>query len=100
MATTTKIDIALAVQKVASTSRQQSIDIVDAVLETVSQQLEQGEKVSLARFGVFAVRAKHIRPGRNPKTGERLDIAARSVVAFKPSHILRGRVATKPETAV
>ena len=100
MSTTTKLDIALPVQKVASMSGQQSIDIVDEVLETVSRRLEQGESVKLPGFGVFSVRAKHTRPGRNPKTGERFDIAARSVVAFKPSHILRGRVATKPETAV
>ncbi|MEO5350797.1 MAG: integration host factor subunit alpha [Magnetococcus sp. YQC-3] len=93
MATTTKIDIALAVQKVASTSRQQSVDIVDAVLETLSQQLEQGRSVKLPGFGVFIVRAKHLRPGRNPKTGERLDIVARSVTTFRPSHILRARVA-------
>ena len=100
MANTTKLDIAIAVQNVASTSRQQSIDIVDAVLETVLQKLEQGESVKLPGFGVFIVRAKHTRPGRNPKTGERLDIAARSVVAFRPSHILRRRVATMPESAV
>ena len=92
MATTTKIDIALAVKKGAGTSRQQSAAIVEAVFATVSQQLEQGERVSLPGFGVFSVRAKRARQGRNPKTGEQLEISARRVVSFKQSHILRAHV--------
>ena len=92
MATTTKIDIALAVKKGAGTSRQQSAAIVEAVFAAVSQQLEQGDRVSLAGFGVFSVRAKRARQGRNPKTGEELEISAREVLTFKPSHILRKRV--------
>ena len=93
MATTTKTDIVLAVQKGASTPRQQAIDIVDAVFEAVSQRLEQGESVKLPGFGVFSVRAKRDRQGRNPKTGEQLEISARRVVSFKQSHILRVHVA-------
>ena len=93
MATTTKPDIVMAVQKGASTSRQQSIDIVGAVFETISKRLEQGESVKLPGFGVFTVRAKRTRRGRNPKTGEPIEVSARNVVTFKQSRIIRGRVA-------
>ncbi|MBF0462154.1 MAG: integration host factor subunit alpha [Magnetococcales bacterium] len=94
MANTTKPDIVMAVQELAGTSRHQSAAIVEAVFEAVSQQLEQGESVKLPGFGVFDVRAKRARRGRNPKTGSQTEISARHVVVFRSSRILRGHVAT------
>ncbi len=94
MATTAKADIVAVVQEQAGISRQQSTDVVEAVFATVSQRLEQGESVKLSGFGVFSVRAKRVRRGRNPRTGEPIEVSARSVLSFKSSVILRKRVAT------
>ena len=94
IATTAKADIVAVVQEQAGISRQQSTDVVEAVFATVSQRLEQGESVKLSGFGVFSVRAKRVRRGRNPRTGEPIEVSARSVLSFKSSVILRKRVAT------
>ena len=92
MATTTKLDIIMAVQKEAGTSKRQAAAIEEAVFENISQQLERGESVNLSGFGKFVVRTKHARQGRNPKTGEPIEVSARSVLSFKASAILRKRV--------
>ena len=94
MTTTTKADIIAATQKQAGVSRIQAIDVAEAVFETISKRLEQGESVKLPGFGVFTVRAKRARRGRNPKSGEQVEISARHVIVFKPSAIARKRVAT------
>ena len=94
MATTNKADIIAAIQEQAGVSRIQSIDVAEAVFETISKRLEQGESVKLPGFGVFSVRAKRARRGRNPKSGDQVEISARNVVTFRPSRILRGRVVT------
>ena len=58
-------------------------EVVNEILETIKETLAQGESVILRRFGSFEVRAKPPRDGRNPKTGEPAEIAARRVVRFK-----------------
>jgi len=67
-------------------------DIVETLLETVKESLEQGDAVKISRFGQFVVKKKRERPGRNPQTGESMVIPARSVLTFKPSNMLRDRV--------
>lgn len=69
--------------------------IVEAVFETIKTKLEKGETVKLSGFGNFVVRSKRSRAGRNPKTGEVVEITARRVLTFKPSAILRDRVRTE-----
>lgn len=66
--------------------------IVEAILETIRTKLEQGETVKLSGFGNFSVHSKHSRVGRNPRTGETVEITARKVLTFKPSIRLRERV--------
>jgi integration host factor beta subunit len=66
--------------------------IVDSVLEHVSSALNKGEKVDLRGFGSFVVREKKARQGRNPKTGETIEIAARKAVAFKPAKDLSTKI--------
>ena len=58
-------------------------DVVDTVFETLKETMERGENVKLTGFGVFTVRDKRTRTGRNPKTGESIEITARRVVTFK-----------------
>jgi integration host factor subunit alpha len=64
-------------------------EFVDQVFEIMKEALERGEKIKIPGFGVFKVRAKAARKGRNPKSGERMEISARRVVSFKPSPVLR-----------
>ncbi|SRR5579872_4158997 len=67
-------------------------DIVENMLECVKGALSKGDKVQLIPFGSFEVRKRKAREGRNPKTGEKLMIAARSVPAFHPGKDLREAV--------
>jgi len=66
--------------------------VVDTLLESVKLELQKGNKVQLIPFGSFEVRKRQAREGRNPKTGERLTIAARTVPAFHPGKDLREAV--------
>jgi len=69
--------------------------VVDMLLECVKVELQKGNKVQLIPFGSFEVRKRQAREGRNPKTGERLTIAARTVPAFHPGKDLRDAVNRK-----
>ncbi|CAK0777789.1 integration host factor subunit alpha [Gammaproteobacteria bacterium] len=67
-------------------------DLVDAVFEELKKALESGEQVKLSGFGNFELLEKKERPGRNPKTGEEVAIAARRVVTFSASPKLKKRM--------
>jgi integration host factor subunit alpha len=66
--------------------------LVELVLKEITGCLEHGETVKLSSFGLFVVRKRSQRMGRNPKTGEEAPISPRRVVVFKPSPILKQRV--------
>ena len=72
-------------------------EAVEEVLETIKATLSQGESVILRRFGSFEVHAKHARQGRNPKTGEAAEIAARNVVRFKAGKRFKAAVNRDPD---
>ena len=78
-------------EHVAST-RAAAAETIDLVFETMKARLAEGENVKLSGFGNFTVADKATRMGRNPQTGEELEISARRVVKFKASQVLRGRV--------
>lgn len=78
-------------EKTGATKRDVT-NVVDAFLESIKSALQKGEKVQLIPFGSFEVRKRKAREGRNPKTGEKLMIAARSVPAFHPGKELRDSV--------
>lgn len=67
-------------------------ELVERVLEMMAQALEQGDQVKLSGFGVFQVRAKRARMGRNPKTGEPASIEPRRVIGFRASQVMKARV--------
>ncbi len=73
-------------------TRQDSGELLERVLELISEDLTEGNTVKLARFGNFVVRSKNARMGRNPKTRVSAEISARRVVAFRPSPLLKQRV--------
>ncbi|MFT4108496.1 MAG: HU family DNA-binding protein [Propionicimonas sp.] len=67
-------------------------DAVRAVLDTITADVAAGEKVALAGFGTFEVRERGARTGRNPQTGEPMDIPASRTCAFRPASRLRAAV--------
>jgi len=89
----TRVDLAEAVYRKVGLSRSESARLVELVLKEITDCLEHGETVKLSSFGSFVVRSKGPRTGRNPKTGVEVPIAARWVLAFKPSDIFRERLA-------
>jgi integration host factor subunit alpha len=100
--TITRAHLSEAVYQEVGLSRNESADLVEAVLMLVSDALARGETVKLSSFGSFSVRKKGQRIGRNPKTGDEVPILPRRVLVFKASHVLRNRInmARSPETLV
>lgn len=70
-------------------SKVESQKIIETVFDTIKQTIAEGESVKISGFGTFNVRKKNTRRGRNPKTGEDLQITARRVVTFKVSNHLK-----------
>src|ERR1019366_8197448 len=89
----TRVDLIEAVCRTVGLSRTESAQVVELVLKEITDCLEHGETVKLSAFGSFMVRAKGPRMGRNPKTGVDVPITPRRVMVFKPSDVLRKRLA-------
>ena len=85
----TKADIVESVYEKVGISKRESAKIVEEVLDIIKSNLEEGEKVKISGFGNFTVREKRPRRGRNPQTGEEIEITARRVLTFKPSQVLK-----------
>ena len=90
--TLTRMDLSEAVFREVGLSRNESAQLVEAVLQHMSDALVAGEQVKISSFGTFSVRDKTARVGRNPKTGEDIPISARRVVTFRPGQKLKARV--------
>jgi len=90
--TVTRADLAEAVYREIGLSRTESADLVESVIDHISEALLRGEHVKLAGFGTFSLRDKKERMGRNPKTGEEVPITPRRVMVFKPSQVMRERI--------
>jgi integration host factor subunit alpha len=91
--TLTRMDLSEAVFREVGLSRNESAELVESVLRHISDALARGETVKISSFGTFSVRSKGPRVGRNPKTGEEVPIAPRRVLTFRPSHLMKERVA-------
>lgn len=87
------MDLSEAVFREVGLSRNESADLVESVLKHMSDALVAGEQVKISSFGTFSVRSKSARVGRNPKTGEEVPIHPRRVLTFRPSHLMKDRVA-------
>ena len=85
----TKADLVNAVFQRVGFSKKESANIVEYVFDTIKGTLEAGENIKISGFGNFVVRDKRARIGRNPQTGEEIEISARRVLTFKPSQVLR-----------
>jgi integration host factor subunit alpha len=91
--TLTRMDLSEAVFREVGLSRNESAQLVESVLLHMSDALVNGEQVKISSFGTFSVRDKSARMGRNPKTGDEVPISPRRVLTFRPSHLMRDRVA-------
>ena len=90
--TLTRAQLTEAVYQEVGLSRNESADLVEAVLGEISSALTRGDMVKISSFGSFFVRQKGQRIGRNPKTGEEVPILPRRVLVFRPSHVLKNRI--------
>ena len=91
--TLTRMDLSEAVFREVGLSRNESADLVESVLDHMSDSLVQGDQGKFSSFGTFSIRDKAARVGRNPKTGEEVPINPRRVLTFRPSHLMKDRVA-------
>lgn len=90
--TLTRMDLAEAVFRDVGLPRHECSELVDSVLNHVSDALVQSDEVKISAFGTFSLRHKNERVGRNPKTGQEVAITPRRVVSFRASHLVKYRV--------
>ena len=90
--TLTKAQIVDIIREKIGFTRNETIEIVESLLELIKGTLESGEDVLISGFGKFCVRQKRKRRGRNPATGDELILASRKVVTFQCSGKLREKV--------
>lgn len=84
-----KSDLIAKVAETSELSKKDATKAVEAVFEAIADALQGGDKVQLVGFGNFEVRERSARKGRNPQTGEEIEIAASKVPSFKPGKALR-----------
>jgi DNA-binding protein HU-beta len=87
-----KTDLINEVAEAAELSKKDATKAVDALFDAIQDTLAKGDKVQLIGFGNFEVRERSARKGRNPQTGEEIEIAASKVPAFKPGKALKDAV--------
>ncbi len=92
MSTLTKSDMIEHLMQQLSLTRQDSRCLVENFFDELSDNLIEGKEVKLSGFGNFELKDKNSRPGRNPKTGEPVDVSARRVVTFKTGQKFRQKV--------
>jgi len=85
----TKADLVERVYLKTGFSKKESAQIVEMVFDLIKSTLEKGEKIKLAGFGNFVVKDKATRKGRNPQTGDEIEICSRKILTFKPSQVLK-----------
>jgi integration host factor subunit alpha len=96
----TKEKLIILLQNQLGLSRQESRQILDRLFKIMKGTISQGEDLLISGFGKFSVKQKNARRGRNPQTTENLLLAARKVLVFKTSGVLRNRInkSSKPPT--
>ncbi len=87
-----KSELIDAVANAASLSKADSSRAVDGVIAAVTEALKSGDQVTVVGFGTFLVRQRAARSGRNPRTGQAIQIAASNAPAFKPGKALKDAV--------
>lgn len=90
--TVTRADLADSIYEQVGLSRNESAELVESIIDEMSDALVNTHNVKISSFGSFSVRQKSERIGRNPKTGEEVPITPRKVLIFRASHVLKNRI--------
>jgi integration host factor alpha subunit len=88
----TKADLVDAIFEKVGLPKKEAQDIVEILFDTIKQTFTEGESVKISGFGTFNIRKKTSRRGRNPKTGEDLEITPRRVITFRVSNQLKEEI--------
>ena len=88
----TKADIGAQVYEKLGFSKRESLSIVEHFFAIIKTCLGEGTNIKISGLGNFIVRRKKARKGRNPQTGDEIEIAPRSVLTFRPSQVLKGEL--------
>ena len=100
----TKADLIDSLAEKLGVTKAEAESAADVMLSAITEALAQGERVNLSGFGTFAISAREARMGRNPKTGEAIEISASRSAKFKPGKQLKeslnGSEASDPHTSV
>ena len=96
----TKAELVEEVSRVSDLTKKHSEVIVDTVFESIIDALKRGEKIELRGFGSFRLRKREPRKGRNPKTGDKVDVPPKRVPYFKPGKELKDLINHEAETLV
>ena len=94
--TITRAHLGEAVYQEVGLSRNESADLLESVLDLMTDSLVSGDTVKISSFGSFSIRQKGQRIGRNPKTGEEVPILPRKVLVFRPSQVLKSKINHRP----
>ncbi len=86
----TKVDIIENIYEKVGFSKKEVAKIVESVFDIIKDTLRHEDKIKISGFGNFVVRRKRSRRGRNPQTGDDIEIGARRILTFKPSQVLKG----------
>ena len=85
----TKIDIIDSIYEKVGFSKKEVAKIVEMVFDIIKETLQRQDKIVVSGFGDFVIRNKRARQGRNPQTGDRIEISSRRVLTFRPSPVLK-----------
>ena len=95
----TKAELVEEVSRVSDLTKKHSEVIVDTVFRSIIEALHRGEKIELRGFGSFRLRKREPRKGRNPKTGDKVDVPPKKVPYFKPGKELKELINKEPPSA-
>lgn len=88
----TKRELVMQVSERLGYTQNEVSDVVQATLDSITKSLAEGERLEIRNFGVFEVKTRDARMGRNPRTGEEVPINKKHVASFKPGKALKERV--------
>jgi integration host factor subunit alpha len=91
----TKVDIVESIYEKVGFSKKEVAKIVEYIFDIIKESLVKEDKIKISGFGNFVIRKKRSRRGRNPQTGDDIEITARRILTFKPSQVLKGALNQK-----
>lgn len=97
--TLTKADLIEEVLRITELPRKESETVVETIFDSIIESLQKGEKIEIRGFGSFRTRQRRGRVGRNPKTGEKVEVPPKNIPFFKPSKELKDFVNNATEAA-